>query len=461
MMATTVASHGAWKSGSFASRSTGPNPCMPPRSWIPSMGLPPRARISPVLTAAVASRTMLASHAGIMLASRAQKGAAMKAYRIISADSHAIEPPDLWQKYLPTPYASRGPRVVSGPAVDEWVCEGLPARAARRPMGAVARDEARARAAAAQGSMRYDADPGAWDPDRRVEHMRRDGVDAEVLYPNYAMRLFAIADLDLQWHACVAYNDWLADFCAAHPAELLGIAVIPTADVDQALAEARRAKHRGMVGVLLPQDTPDGSRYSHPRWDPLWAALAEIALPVSLHIIASGHANANWARDETGEENAGVAYAVLPVRMARAFGTFILEGVFDRHPGLRLVSAENELSWAARFLRRLEWGYHRQTMAGDPMIICKRLPSDYWRENCAMTFIDDGDGIRLRESIGVERIMWSSDFPHLDSSWPESRRFLDQQLVGVPGDERHRIVAENCIRLYGLQERLAPSAGAR
>ena len=386
----------------------------------------------------------------------------MKAYRIISADSHAIEPPDLWQKYLPAPYASRGPRVVSGAAGDEWVCEGLPSRAARRPMGAVARDEARARAAAAQGSTRYDADPGAWDPHRRVEHMRRDGVDAEVLYPNYAMRLFAIPDPALQWHACVAYNDWLADFCGAHPAELLGIAVIPAFDVDQAIAEGRRAKDRGMVGVLLPQDTPDGSRYSHPRWDPLWAALAEMALPVSLHIIASGHANANWAKDETGEENAGVAYAVLPVRMARAFGTFILEGVFDRHPGLHLVSAENELSWAAGFLRRLDWGYHRQTMAGDPMITCKRLPTEYWRENCAMTFIDDRDGIRLRDSIGVDRIMWSSDFPHLDSSWPESRRFLDDQLAGVPEDERRRIVAENCIRLYGLRDRLAaPLAGAR
>jgi uncharacterized protein len=386
----------------------------------------------------------------------------MKAYRIISADSHAIEPPDLWQKYLPAPYVDRGPRVISSADGDEWVCEGLPRRPAKRPMGAVARDEAKARAAAAHGSKRYDADPGDWDPERRVEYMRRDGVDAEVLYPNYAMRLFAIPDPALQWYACVAYNDWLADFCSAHPAELLGIAVIPALDVDRAVKEARRAKDRGMVGVLLPQDTPDHSRYSQPKWDALWGGVAQMALPVSLHIIASGHANANWAKDETGEENAGVAYAVLPVRMARAFGTFILEGVFDRHPGLKLVSAENELSWAASFLRRLDWGYHRQTMAGDPMISCKRLPTEYWRENCAMTFIDDRDGIRLRDAIGVDRMMWSSDFPHLDSSWPESQRFLDEQLAGVPDDERRLLAAENCIRLYGLGDRLAaPRSVAR
>jgi predicted TIM-barrel fold metal-dependent hydrolase len=318
-------------------------------------------------------------------------------------------------------------------------------------MGAVARDEAKARAAAARGATRYGADPGDWDPDRRVEYMTRDGVDAEVLYPNYAMRLFAIPDRALQWGACLAYNDWLGDFCRAHPARLLGIAVVPALDVDSAVKEARRARDRGMVGILLPQDTPDGTRYSHPRWDPLWAALAEMEMPVSLHIIASGHANANWARDETGEDSAGVAYAVLPVRMARAFGTFILEGVFDRHPGLRLVSAENELSWAAGFLRRLDWGYHRQRMAGDPMITCKRLPTEYWRENCFMTFIDDRDGIRLRDSIGVDRIMWSSDFPHLDSSWPESQRFLDTQLADVPDRERRQIVAETCARLYGLR----------
>jgi predicted TIM-barrel fold metal-dependent hydrolase len=374
----------------------------------------------------------------------------MRAYQVISADSHAIEPPDLWQKYLPAAYAGRGPRVTTGVDGDEWVCEGLPRRPARRAMGAVARDEVRARAAAERGSTRYETDPGDWDPDRRVEYMDRDGVDAEVLYPNYAMRVFAIPDRALQWNACLAYNDWLADFCRAHPTQLLGIAVVPALDVDRAVKEARRARDRGMVGVLLPQDTPDGSRYSHPKWDPLWAALAEMEMPVSLHIIASGHASANWARDETGEDNAGVAYAVLPVRMARAFGTFILEGVFDRHPGLRLVSAENELSWAAGFLRRLDWGYHRQRMAGDRMITCKRLPTEYWRENCHMTFIDDRDGIRLRESIGVDRIMWSSDFPHLDSSWPESRRFLDTQLADIPDAERRQIVAENCARLYHL-----------
>jgi predicted TIM-barrel fold metal-dependent hydrolase len=142
---------------------------------------------------------------------------------------------------------------------------------------------------------------------------------------------------------------------------------------------------------------------------------------------------------------------VLPVRMARAFGTFILEGVFDRHPDLKLVSAENEISWAANFIRWLDWGYHRQRMAGDPMVVCERLPSEYWRQHCYLTFIDDPPGILVREHIGVDRLMWSSDFPHLDSSWPESQQFLNKQLAGVAADEVHQIVAGNCLRLYNLQ----------
>lgn len=369
---------------------------------------------------------------------------------VISADSHAIEPPDLWLRHLPAALRDRGPRVVSEADGDVWVCDGIARRPARRPMGAVARDEARARAAAAAGPTRYSTDPGDWDPRRRIEHMQRDGVDAEVLYPNYAMRLFAIPDRELQREACRAYNDWLADFCATAPRRLLGIAVVSALDPDWAAREARRTRARGLVGVLLPQDTPDGSRYSNREWDPVWSTLAELEMPLSLHIIASGHANQNWARDETGEDNAAVAYAVLPVRMARAFGTFILEGVFDRHPGLRLVSAENELSWAASFLRRLDWGYHRQTMAGDATVTCKRLPSEYWREHCYLTFIDDVDGIRLRDAIGVDRIMWSSDFPHLDSSWPESRRFLAKHLADIPRDEAELIVAGTCRRLYHL-----------
>lgn len=375
----------------------------------------------------------------------------MKPYRVISADSHAIEPPDLWQQYLSQALRERGPRVVSEAGGDVWVCEGMPKRAAKRPMGAVARNQTRAYAAASDDSnKRYNADPHDWDPTTRVAYMQQDGVDAEVLYPNYGMRIFAIENPELQQATCRAYNDWIADFCQTHPQELFGVAIISALDVDQAVAECKRVKAKGAVGILLPQDTPDGSRYSSAQWDPLWATAADLNLPVSLHIIASGHANANWARDETGEENAGVGYAVLPVRMARAFGTFILEGVFDRHPNLKLISAENELSWAANFLHRLDWGYHRQKMAGDPMVICKNLPSEYWRQNCYMTFIDDLDGILVRESIGVERIMWSSDFPHLDSSWPESQQFLNKHLAGVPADEASLIVAGNCVRLYNL-----------
>jgi predicted TIM-barrel fold metal-dependent hydrolase len=376
----------------------------------------------------------------------------MKQYRVISADSHAIEPPDLWQHYLPQALKDRGPRVVSAADGDVWLCDGLPKRAAKRPMGAVARNQAKAYAATrVEANKRYNSDANDWNPSKRVEYMRLDGVDAEVLYPNYAMRAFAITDAALQLAVCQAYNDWIGDFCQAHPEELFGVAVISALDVHWAMAECRRAKDKGLVGILLPQDTPDGSRYSAPQWDPLWATVAELALPVSLHIIASGHANANWARDETGEENAGIGYAVLPVRMARAFGTFILEGVFDRHPNVKLVSAENEISWAANFIRRLDWGYHRQKMAHDAMVVCKRLPSDYWRHNCYLTFIDDPAGILVREHIGVDRIMWSSDFPHLDSSWPESQQFLNKQLAGVPADEVRQIVAGNCVRLYNLQ----------
>lgn len=374
----------------------------------------------------------------------------MKPYRAVSADSHAIEPPDLWQRYLPGAYRDRGPLVVSTASGDRWVCEGLPSHVARRPMGAVARNRDKAYAAAAEGDQRYATDAKDWQPDARVTYMRMDGVDAEVLYPNYTMRAFGIPDQQLQQAVCQAYNDWLSDFCRSHPQDLFGIAVVPAFEVEWAVQECRRAKEKGLVGVLLPQDTPNGSRYSAPQWDPLWASLAELNMPLSLHIIASGHANVNWTQDETGEESAAVGYAVLPVRMARAFATFILEGVFDRHPGLRLISAENELSWAANFLHRLDWGYHRRTMAKDPMVRCRRLPSEYWHEHCYLTFIDDVPGIILREFIGVGRMMWSSDFPHLDSSWPESRQFLDRHFAGVPTAHRQSIVADNCVQLYQL-----------
>ncbi len=124
-----------------------------------------------------------------------------------------------------------------------------------------------------------------------------------------------------------------------------------------------------------------------------------------------------------------------------------LEGVFDHHPGLRLISAENELAWVANFPGRLTGS----TMAKDPMVRCKRLPSEYWHPHCYLTFLDDLPGIMLREFIGVDRIMWSSDFPHLDSSWPESRRFLEEHLTTSPQRRPDRL-SQGRTRLYGLGE---------
>ena len=214
----------------------------------------------------------------------------MKQYRVISADSHAIEPPDLWQCYLPHACKDRGPRVISESTGDIWVCEGMPSHIAKRPMGAVARNSERAYTAAAEGAKRYATDTNDWNPDARVEYMRQDGVDAEVLYPNYAMRAFGIPDPDLQQAVCQAYNDWLSDFCSTHPRELFGIAIIPVFDVDWSIRECRRAKEKGLVGVLLPRRIrltahairqPNGTRCGR-RWPNSACRSVSILLPPAM-----------------------------------------------------------------------------------------------------------------------------------------------------------------------------------
>ncbi len=366
---------------------------------------------------------------------------------VLSADSHTLEPGDLWQTRMSATFRDRAPRIIheaNGQPGDFIVCEPL----RPFPVGSLGLAGVDPKDAAGFIRRGYAAcRPGGWDPVERIKDMDLDGVDGEVLYPGLGMYLYAIPDHALQQDAFRAYNDWAAEYASYNPDRLFGIAAVSLADVDQAVREMTRARDLGMKGVLIWANPPAGRRYDHEMYEPFWAEAERLEMPVSMHIL-------------TGSTGTGlgpniiVDYLNLPREISTSILEMIVSGVLERHPRLTLISAENDIGWLAHYLMRLDHAYDRWSMRYPAM----KMPAvEYWRRQVFSTFQDDVPGIRTRDLIGGDTLMWASDYPHGDATWPYSRQALEKNFAGVPDDERDKITGGTMARVYKLKV----GAGAR
>jgi predicted TIM-barrel fold metal-dependent hydrolase len=362
-----------------------------------------------------------------------------KDYTVISADSHVVEPHDLWQLYTVDRYRDRAPRLVHEADTDRLVCEG----ARLPPVGLLAGvmrgdDEVRAK-----GRWDEDVYPGGYDPDVRMEALARDGVDAEVLYPTIAMQLYPIVDSDFQWALFGAYNTWLSEFVAKRPDVFFGVAMLSPDDLDHCIRETQRAREIGLSGVMIPVIRGEGIPYWDDAWDPLWAAAVDHGMPVSLHAATSRDPEKRW-------DVKSAALSVLQtIEIEHVVLELIFAGVFDRFPDLKIVSAENDVGWAGHMLERGDYWFQRnRKLLKD--IRCERPPSDYFHANVRATFMRDRTAVLAREVIGTDSMLWGNDFPHHVSTWPDSRNQLDAQFAGQPDEVRDAIVCGNARALYGI-----------
>ncbi len=361
---------------------------------------------------------------------------------LVSADSHVVEPGDLWTARLGTRWGDRVPRVVvghGGAAGAVFVCEDVPPFGIGAFSGAdVDPEELPAHFTAGYERVR----PGGWDPVARLRDQDRDGVCAEVVYPSLALQLFRIRDPAFQAATFRAYNDWLAEYCAAAPDRLAGVAMIPLHDVAAGVTELERARALGLRGGLIWSAAPDDRPYGDPAYEPLWSAAEATGMPLSLHLGTGATPLAATAG------NMAVAYMFTVHAAQRSIAQMIFGGVLDRHPRLRIVSVENDVGWIPHFLLRLDH-------AGEKFraLIPHRLslpPSEYVRRQLSATFQEDRIGIRLRDVLGPAMLLWASDYPHTDSTWPRSRQVIARDLGDLPPPERRRIVCDNAAALYGF-----------
>lgn len=367
-------------------------------------------------------------------------------FDVISADSHVVEAHDLWRTRVPQEFKERAPLLVHEETTDRLVCDD----AVLPPIGllaGVARGDDEVRT---DGRWEEDVFRGGYDSDVRMDDLARDAVDAEVLFPTIGMQMYPIKDPDFQWALFQAYNTWLAEeFCAAHPDRLFGIAMLNHENVDKAIAELKRAKEMGLVGVMVPLFTGEENPYWDERFDPLWAAAVDHEMPVNLH--AATNRVRKYDFTERVKVSPSEAMAAGPQNVRGLLMDLIYYGLFDRFPGLKIVSVENDAGWAGHLLESSDFSWHRAKNLRDNGSN-KERPSYYFQEgdNIKMTFMRDRTAVLAHEVIGLNALMWGNDFPHHVSTWPNSKALLDEHFHEQPTEIRDAIVRDNVRALYHL-----------
>jgi predicted TIM-barrel fold metal-dependent hydrolase len=382
--------------------------------------------------------------------------AANERYLVVSTDGHAGLLPEKYRDYLDPQHRER---------FDREIGAEVAARVAREKDFLI--DEFNEKWRAGNGAKLA----AAWDSDMRLEVIDADGVTAEVLFPDgiternappfgagLGLRPYGV-DPDLQWAGARAHNRWIAEFCAAAPARRIGLAIVPMLyDVDAAVREVVWAHEHGLQGILIPALTGDHAPYNHPKYYPVWRACEERGMVVHNH---SGPAP---DYDFSLPGAMGVFLVEFAWWAARPMWHLIFGGVFELFPKLKYCLTEVSEFWVPHTLELMDVRAsvkHTSGKLGDFRSNLTMKPSDYFRRNCwlsASALFDEGS-TAVRHDIGMSRIMWGTDFPHPEGSWPRTREKMKQYLTGIPEVELTQLLGSNAVTCYDLDvSKLAPIA---
>jgi predicted TIM-barrel fold metal-dependent hydrolase len=359
---------------------------------------------------------------------------------IISADSHVTEPPGTYVDRIDRRYRDRAPRMVrDDKRGDIFVIEGLDRPV---PMGLVAAAGRPAEELRTFGARFEDLHRGGWDPDARMADQERDGVAAEILYPTVGMLLCNHPDFDYKKACFDAYNLWLAEYVSGHPDRLIGIGQTAMRSVEEGIEDLRRMREMGLRGAMLPGN-PQVSDYDDPIYGPFWDAAVDLEMPLSFHILTS---------TQDGFKTRGPklnAFLSIIRGCQDILGTLVLSGVFERHPRLRIVCAEADAGWVPHYMYRMDHAFsrHRYWL---PAGTLNRMPSEYFYENVYTTFQDDRVAFQVKDLCNIRRLLWASDFPHSDSTWPNSQAVIAEHTAHLTDAERDLILHDNVAELYRL-----------
>ena len=378
----------------------------------------------------------------------------MPNYKVLSADSHVVEPPEVYKsidrkKYgeqrIPTLVRKRDSR---GEPYDAWCIAGKEYIKNAGVTRAGERFEDTPRVA--RGTLWDTVPKGAYEPGAMLAALEKDGIGGAVVQATNTFFFYHWEDSEMINVVCAAFNDWMSEFCRPHRDRLKGIGAINVDYVSVACEELERCARLGLTGAFIPVAPLPGRPYRDPMYERLWETAADLEMPLLMH-IASHRAGMSAEVDAVWKSEPIWPAGMRPTQdywVRYAMTDMIFAGIFERHPKLRVGSVEHEISWAPHWLRNMDLTYLERPMYVPYKSKENMLPSDYWRRNLFAVFTEDDVGVRCRDIIGVDNMLWGNDYPHSESTWPKSMEYLDKFLTGVPDEERRKIVHDNAARIF-------------
>ena len=386
--------------------------------------------------------------------------------RPISADSHALEGPDVFAG-LPEKFGDDAPRVVSKEGDGDYILipnqpkrsrnvavmalagtrldykTPLPREHASKPgAGSIDDPEIQAYFKGGYAAMRAGLTDGA----RRPDDQDIDGVSAEILYPGW-FPMFSLPNLDLLVALQRNYNDWMHAQSVASKGRLVGLAALPVQLPEVAVAELERVIKLGFKGVVIPSNAPRGRRYCDEDYEPMWALAEEAGLPIAFHVACMSHAP-DWLKASASRDPI-VTYAGSSTLIHDTMIELMVRGVCAKHPNLKFVLAEFNAGWVAHWLDKVQQGWARE-YARDSSSLPPVDVLEIWKRQFFATIEDDTAALGTRELIGEETLLWGSDYPHTDSTWPCSAQVLDEMFENYTPETRDKITRTNVANLYSL-----------
>ena len=366
------------------------------------------------------------------------------ATRLISVDDHVIEHPRVWLDRLPARYHDQAPRVVElANGRQAWRYEDVVVTL-DRPIVKLHPDLTEE---PPHYQVRFDEmRPGCYDPKARLEDMEIDGVWAQLCFPNFARfaghRFLFGQDRELALLCSRAYNDFILDeWCAVDPGRQLALGILPLWDVAESVREVQRLAAKGIRALAFSENpTVIGLPSIHTdHWDPLWSAIQDADLPVCMHIGSSSKMTSS-----SDDAPVAVARTLTGCNSMIAMADLLFSGVFERFPGVKVALSEGGAGWVPYILERaMKVWEDRGTRTGANI-----APDELFRDHIYVCLVTDFFAIKILEDIGVDNIMWESDFPHDESAWPNDRKILEAAVANVPDDIAVKLAETNARRLF-------------
>jgi len=364
---------------------------------------------------------------------------------LVSVDDHVVEPPDMFDGHLPDRYRDLAPRVVRTEAGhDVWAYEG-------QELPNIGLNAVAGKPPAEYGiepTTFEEMRPGCYDIDERVRDMDANGVLGSMCFPSFPQfcgQLFSrTEDKNVALAMVRAYNDWHVDeWCRSHPGRFIPLAIPPIWDPELMAAEVRRMAGKGCHAVTFSENPEKlgWPSFHNEHWDPFWRAVSDTGTVVCLHIGSSSELTITSV-----EAPINVMISLQPMNIVQAAADVLWSRVLVEFPDVRIALSEGGIGWIPYFLERVDYVYehHREWTGQDlPM-----APSELFRERFITCFIDDAAGLRNRDAVGLGMMTWECDYPHSDSTWPESPERLARSLVGLSDDEIADITHRNAMRLF-------------